>query len=128
MTIAKQDPVAWRRRVDVKLNFLTKGYEELSATITGYAQERADHMVLTKSIDKKLDDLTASTQDMVNFANRAKLTTRFLKWVGCRTQKIMTLIGQMGVALLTVLTFYWVVEKGGSWTKAFINIFNGNLN
>ncbi len=127
MTIAKQDPVAWRRRVDQKLNFLTKGYEDLTATITGYAQERADHMVLTKKIDKKLDDLIDNTKDMVDLATKLSFTARLFKWLGSKSHKLMVWIGQFGVALVTVLTFYWVVESKGSWSRLFINIFNGNL-
>ena len=128
MTIAKQDPLAWRKRVDQKVNYLSKGHEDLTARLDIYAKSMDDNTSLTKKIDRKIDDLMETTKTAVEFAERARWTAKAVRWFWAFSRQMMVWIGQFGVALVTVFTLYWVFEKGGSWTKAFINIFNGNLN
>jgi hypothetical protein len=128
MTAPNQDTSAWRKRVDTKLNVLTKGHQELNDRLDVYTKSLSQNTEITKSIDKKIDDLILRTAIAVEIAARAKWTAMAGKTLWRLAQRSAQLIGMFGVALLTVLTFYWVTHSNGSWGKAFINIFNGNLN
>ena len=127
MTIEKLDPAPWRRRVDKKLNYLSKGHEDLTARLDVYEKSIDDNTRITKSIDKKVDELISNTATAVELATRAKWTTRAICWVAKVSQKILIQIGQIGVGILFLLTLYFIVQSSGDWAKGFVNIFNGNL-
>ncbi len=129
MTQPKQDDNSWKRRVDKKLNDLSKGHDNLQERLDSYVKDMADNTALTKKIDKKLDDLIISTHGLVEFAMRASRTGRVFKWLGEKSQKLASILGQYGMALLLVSTFVYMYEhaKPGEWIKSFISIFNGNV-
>ncbi len=127
MTMPNQDPQAWRRRVDQKLNFLSKGHEDLNARLDKYELEMGENTKITKRIDTKIDDLITATAVAVDIAAKARWTGKAVRFFWTFSQKMAIWVGQFGVAAVTIFTLYYVFKIGGSWTKSFINIFNGNL-
>ena len=118
---------AWRKRVDHKLNTLTRNYEDLSTRLDSYQKSLDTNTNLTKSINTKIDDLIATTADVVALSQKAKLGGKVLRWLLRTTHFIVVQIGQLGVAVLVVLSAYFVIKSAAPWAKAFVNIFNGNL-
>ena len=128
MTIEKQDPGPWRRRVDKKLNYLSKGHEDLTARLDVYEKSIDNNTKITRGIDEKVDALIEKTQVAVDLATKASLTAKVAHWIIFISQKILIQIGQIGVGILFLLTLYFIARSSGDWAKGFVNIFNGNLN
>ena len=125
--VERQDTGAWRRRVDTKLTYLSKGHKDLTDRLDVYEKSMDDNTKITKGIDKKVDDLIVKTTAAVEYAARVSLTSRALSWLARWSQRVLIQVGQIGVGILFLLSLYFVFKNSGDWGKAFINIFNGNL-
>jgi hypothetical protein len=128
MTVVNKDADQWRRSVDRKLNTLQANYVGLSDRLDQYSKDMAKNTDLTKGIDKKIDDLIDATATAVDFAKRAKWTSTIVRVFWKLSHQMIVWVGQAGVFMVTILAAYYVVRGAGSWGKAFVNIFNGNLN
>ncbi len=128
MTVVQKDADQWRRSVDRKLNALTVNYTDLNARLDSYAKDMSKNTELTKGIDQKIDDLVKATSDAVDLAKRANITSKLVRWFWQFSHQMIIWVGQAGVFLVTILAAYYVFRGAGSWGKAFVNIFNGNLN
>lgn len=117
MTMAKQDPEAWRKRVDRKLNSLTKGYDELSLRIDAQ----------TERIDKKLDTLITRTEPAIRIAHKASWVTTGVHWAGHAIHKVMRWLGEVGFGVLMLFTFLYIFSKSKSFVEFFtsFNWFGG---
>ncbi len=127
MTTAKQAPLAWRKRVDMKLNTLTKGHEELTARLDTYQLKMTENTTITKGIDTKIDNLILQTAVAVELAAKAKWTAMSIRWFWASVQKLIVWITQFGKAAVLVLMFYYVFKLGGDWTQNLWVILKGNL-
>ncbi len=125
--VERQDTGAWRRRVDTKLTYLSKGHKDLTDRLDLYEKSMDVNTKITKGIDTKVDDLIIKTTAAVEYAARVSLTSRAVSWLVHVSQKVLVQVGQIGVGILFLLTLYFVARNSGGWAKAFINIFNGNL-
>ncbi len=120
MTAPKQDDQSWRKRVDQKLNNLSKRMDT-------YEQTQIQHTQLTERIDKKLDALIIATAPVVEREVKITIAKKIGHWFTDAGHKFIIFIGQLGVFAVTIASLYWVIKLGGDWSKRFINIFNGNL-
>lgn len=117
----------WRKSVDRKLAMLAVNYKDLNDRLDTYVKDMQKNTDLTRGIDKKIDDLIVRTAIAVEIAQRAKWTAMAGRLMWKWTTRIAVALGQYGVAVLVILTGWYVWHQHENWGAAFIRIFNGNL-
>jgi len=115
MTIAKQDPVAWRKRVDQKLNTLTKDFKVLASQ-----QEAINEKFLKLDISEISDKLD-------KLLSRHEKPSLWVK-IGRRIHLFFTSAGSIGWGVAALIALTMAVTKAGTLTEAlqvFIHGING---
>ena len=115
----KQDPEAWRKRVDRNLRDLNTRMDKYEGTF----KESND------LINRKLDHLNTQLDTVLSMAQKASALKRGTLWLLRGTHKALSLSSTVGFGLLGLLTVAWVLEHAHSLTEAwqmFINVFNGS--
>ncbi len=118
MTLAKQVPIAWRKRVDSRLNKLATGQRELKERLDNYESILKETNTI---LNQKLDQLLLLNQHIGVMKKGAKRVLTGLHW-------LLTGSSKLSLGLLGLLTLLWVTYHSSTWQEwweNFIQVFNG---